>query len=184
MTELAGQAPGGGELAAVVWQAVLADPDGRLRRVERFDTEDEALSRLRVLAAWTDGLDDGARRLSTRDWEAVGAGYWPQLPFVDHRAGLRDAGEGLEAWWRAVFAETSELRVRLSLLDARGGRFASARVRLDGTTVHGGRFELMAEQILSVDRDGIVVGIEMFDAGDPAIEARLDELERGAVATG
>jgi hypothetical protein len=181
-TELAGHSADGGDAAVVIWQVILVDPDGLARRAELFDHEAEAMARMRVVGAWCDGLEDAGRRLSGRDWEAVEGRYSERLQFVDHRAGLRDTAEGVEAFWEAVFGQTTELRVSLKLLDARTWLLSSVRMVVEGTTAHGGRFEFLADQVVTVDREGVVTRVELFDQGDPALEARLDELEREALA--
>jgi class 3 adenylate cyclase/tetratricopeptide (TPR) repeat protein len=182
VTDFTGHVPGGGAVEAVVWQIMLADPDGRIRRTELFDDEAGARRRMEVLGAWCRGVEAAARQLSARDWSRARARYSPQLLFADHRAGLRDSRRGVEAFWEATFTSTEELEVTITLLDARTMRLGAARMRMEGAAEHGGRFEGEFDQALEVDGDGRVVRVELFDVGDPALEQRLDELERGAAA--
>jgi hypothetical protein len=56
-------------------------------------------------------------------------------------------------------------------------------MHVTGTTVHGGRFEQLIDQLIAVDENTVVNRVEMYDPGDPALEARLDELEREALTS-
>ena len=168
-TELTGHSDDGGDVALAIWQMILVDPDGRLRRAELFDNEADALGRLRVVAAWCRGTAEAARLLSTRDWDAGRAGLLGRsMRFVDHRPGLRDATEaGVKAFWTALFEQTADLHVGIALLDARSDRLAGVRMHVTGTTVHGGRFEQVIDQIIAVDGAAVVNRVRDVRPGRP-----------------
>ena len=137
-TELRGHSADGGAVALAIWQMILVDPDGRLRRAELFDTEADALARLRVVGAWCRGLADAGERLSRARLERSRRALLgpPALRRPPRRPARHERGHRgvLEHRLRADDPPAGDV----TLIDARTGQLGAVRMHVAGTTVHGG----------------------------------------------
>jgi ketosteroid isomerase-like protein len=174
---MTGTSADGGEAMATPAFTLVAGEDGLLRRVDIYDTDEEALRRLEMLAVWQKGMRQWTQALADRSRHASEAFYAPDCHVIDHRAGISDEFAGRERllkFWR--LADAVEVRVVADILDADGLVCATTLV-MRGRGEYGGAWATDALQLILVDGDGITHHVEIFDADAfDALHARFAEL--------